>query len=466
MQRRKFLQAGSLAATAMLVQQPFAALANNLAAKKRIALVGTGSRGTGFWGRTVLTDFGDVVEFVALCDINPGRAAYAQKRMGITCPLFVNFDEMMQKVKPELVIVTTMDSTHDEFIIKAMRAGADVITEKPMTTDEYKVQAIRDAEKETGRKVLVGFNYRHGPHMIKVKELLESKRVGKLTSVDFNWYLNVYHGSDYFRRWHAYKSKGGSLWVHKATHHFDLLNWWLNSDPVEVSAYGSLDHYGKNSPIRGLRCRDCEHKSTCKFFYDVTKNEEYMGLYVKNEQYDGYFRDGCVFRQDIDIYDKMSAQIIYANGVTVNYSLTTYSPYEGWRIAFNGMNGRMETWQDIPFQEASAVDQSARHANEMKQDNNVIPGEFHEIMLMDNFTKKHEMLKLPKFRGGHGGGDKRMQERMFRSSTDNPYQIMAGTRDGAMSCLIGIAARKSIEQKRPVRIEELTDIKPMAIRPA
>ena len=59
-------------------------------------------------------------------------------------------------------------------------------------------------------------------------------------------------------------------------------------------------------------------------------------------------RDGCVWSNEIDIYDKMSAQIIYANGVTVNYSLTTYSPYEGWQIAFNGFNGRLETWEDIP----------------------------------------------------------------------------------------------------------------------
>ena len=79
-----------------------------------------------------------------------------------------------------------------------------------------------------------------------------------------------------------------------------------------------------------------------------------VDLYVKNEQHDGYIRDGCVWSNEIDIYDKMSAQIIYANGVTVNYSLTTYSPYEGWQIAFNGMNGRMETWEDIPYLQKTA----------------------------------------------------------------------------------------------------------------
>jgi hypothetical protein len=83
---------------------------------------------------------------------------------------------------------------------------------------------------------------------------------------------------------------------------------------------------------------------------------------------------------------------------------------------------------------------------------------------MDNFKKEHEMIKVPQYAGGHGGGDQRMQNRIFRNPSDNPYSIMAGTRDGAMSVLIGVAARKSIQQKRPVKITELTDLVPKAKR--
>jgi predicted dehydrogenase len=404
------------------------------------------------------------VEFVGLCDINPGRLEFAKNRLGVKCPLFTDFEKMMKTVKPEVVIVTTVDSTHDHFIIRSLQMGADVITEKPMTTDEIKCKAILKAEKRTGKKVTVAFNYRHGPHMMKIKELLAGNRIGKITSVDFNWMLNVYHGADYFRRWHGLMAKSVSLWVHKASHHFDLLNWWLNSEPVEVTAYGSLEHYGKNNPFRGVKCRGCEHKSYCKFYKDITTDEWLNNLYVKNEHHDGYLRDGCVWRKEIDIYDKMSAQIKYANGVTVNYSLTTYSPYEGWRIAFNGFDGRIDTWQDIPYQEAATIDQGQRHSLEMSQDKEAIPGQFRDIIVMDNFSKKHEVVKVPQYAGGHGGGDKRMQNRIFRNQKDNPHNIMADTRDGAMSLLIGVAARKSIEQKRPVRITELTDLIPKSIR--
>ena len=464
MQRRSFIKHSSLASAGLLLSQmPLTSMASP-SGKKRIALVGTGHRGTGFWGKPVVDNFGDIIEFVGLCDINAGRMAFAKQKMGVNCPTFTNFETMMKSVKPEVVIVTTVDATHHQFIIKAMEMGADVITEKPMTTDEEKCEAILAAEKKTGRKVIVAFNYRHGPHMIKIKELLAEKRIGKVTSVDFNWMLNTFHGADYFRRWHGIKAKSGSLWVHKATHHFDLINWWLNSEPVEVTAYGALEHYGKNNSFRGVKCRGCEYQNTCKFYTDITNNEWLNNLYAKNEQYDGYLRDGCVWRNEIDIYDKMSAQIIYANGITVNYSLTTYSPYEGWRITFNGFDGRLESWQDIPYLEQSQTNQEEKHAVEMSQENGALPGQFRDIMVMDNFSKEHQMIKVPQYAGGHGGGDQRMHHRIFRDNSDNPYNILAGTRDGAMACLIGIAARKSIEQKRPVKISELTHLQPMAER--
>ena len=83
---------------------------------------------------------------------------------------------------------------------------------------------------------------------------------------------------------------------------------------------------------------------------------------------------------------------------------------------------------------------------------------------MDIFSKNYEIYTTPKISGGHGGGDLRMQKRIFTNPNDNPHNVMAGTREGAMSILIGIAARKSIQLKRPVKISELTDLMPMAKR--
>lgn len=465
MKRRSFVATTGAAVAASLIPNPMNAFAKR--AKLKVAMVGTGVRGIGFWGNTVIKNYGDDLEFVGLCDVNPGRMELAKSQFAPNASLFTDFDEMLTTTKPELVIVTTVDATHHEFIIKALDNGINVLTEKPLTTDEVKCQDILDAERRSGKKLIVGFNYRYSTLATAIKEQLVSNVAGKITSVDFHWYLNVYHGADYFRRWHGFTEKGGSLWVHKATHHFDLLNWWIDSDPVEVVAFGSLEHYGKNNSFRHTHCRPCPHKGQCKFYWDITKDANLMKLYVENEKHDGYLRDGCVFNEKIDIYDKMSAQIKYANGVVVNYSLTTYSPYEGWRIAFNGMDGRIDSWEDIPWQQGKeGLDQEKRHELEMEQTNAEKAEEFDQIMVMKNFDKQHQLVKVPRVRAGHGGGDKRLHDRIFKDpNAPDPLRHAAGTRDGAMSILIGIAARKSIEAgNQKIRIEDLTDLKPSVKR--
>lgn len=444
MHRRNFLQqsgsliAGSIIADSVLANESLTAPF----AKKRIAMVGTGVRGIGMWGKPVIKEFADQIEFVGLCDINPGRVETAKKAMGLSCPTYTDFDKMMKETKPDKLLVMTVDGTHHEFIIKGMEYGADIITEKPMTIDEQKCQAILDAEKRTGKKVTVTFNYRYSPHRQKIYELLRNDTIGKITSVDFHWYLNTSHGADYFRRWHRLRKNGGSLLVHKATHHFDLLNWWINSEPEQVFAYGALEHYGKNNSFRHTHCRPCPHKKECKFYWDMTKSASLMELYADNEKYDGYHRDGCVWKEDIDIFDKMAVQIKYANKVQVSYSLTAYSPYEGYRIAFNGTKGRIDAWikESQPWEEEA----------------------FDEIQVTANFGKR-EIIRIPNNEAGHGGGDIRLRKQVFTPG-DDPYHQSAGSRDGAMSILIGIAARNSIDTGKPITIADLTSLQPKASR--
>ncbi len=460
--RRNFLQSISMLAASNITTLP--SYGFGLADKKlRVALVGTGIRGTTFWGKRLVEHYDHLLEFVGLSDINPGRLAYAKKFIGVNCDTFTDFEKMIDETAPDLIIVTTKDSTHHEFIIKGLGRNIDVLTEKPLTTDEHKCQAIIDAERKSNKNLIVGFNYRWSPYMTKVKDLLATKSIGKITSVDFHWYLNTYHGASYFRRWHGLRSEGGSLWVHKATHHFDLLNWWIDSDPEEVFAYGDLEHYGSNGPFQGENCRTCPHKSNCKFHWDITKDERMMGLYVDNEKHDGYIRDNCLYRDEINIYDKMSAQIKYANKTVVNYSLTTYSPFEGWRVAFNGTEGRIEAWIDIPYKNNENVDQAALHESEMNQSVDEVIS--HEPIIVHKVWEDFKTVQVGMGREGHGGGDQRLQDKIFVNPNEkDPLKHGAGLRDGVMSILIGIAARKSIESGNPIRIAELSDLEPRAKR--
>jgi predicted dehydrogenase len=151
--RRKFMVTTGTAIAGAMILNPLNAASASFHAntKKRIAIVGTGSRALGMWSKDVQANYADKVEYVGLCDINPGRLAYVKKATGFNCPTFTDFEKMMKEVKPDILIVTTVDSTHHEFIIRGMELGANVITEKPMTTDEQKCEAILETEKKTGR---------------------------------------------------------------------------------------------------------------------------------------------------------------------------------------------------------------------------------------------------------------------------------------------------------------------------
>lgn len=459
--RRNFLTTVSMLAAGAAL--PGNAFGLGKSKKLKVALIGVGIRGVDFWGKRLQNKYSDILEFVGLCDNNSGRLEHGLKFIGVSCPTFSDFEEMVNKTKPDLVIVTTRDSNHHEFIIKGLEMGCDVLSEKPLTTDEKKCQAIIDAEKKSNKNLIVGFNYRWSPYNTKIKELLENGAIGELTSVDFHWYLNTYHGASYFRRWHGLKDEGGTLWVHKSTHHFDLLNWWINSDPQEVFAYGDLEHYGKNGPFRGENCRVCPHKKECEYHWDITKDKFMMDLYANNEKYDGYIRDNCLYRKEIDIYDKMSAQVKYKNNVVVNYSLTTYSPFEGWRVSFNGTKGRIEAWIDIPYQNDISIDQAEAHAMEMDQSGKEVLRV--EPVIVHKLWEDFKTIKVKMERGGHGGGDKRLHDKVFlHPDKKDEFDRAAGLRDGVMSVLIGIAARKSIESGKPIKIEKLTSLKPQITR--
>jgi predicted dehydrogenase len=407
-------------------------------AKRRYALIGTGNRGTTMWGKELLDGWSDHVELVAIVDTNPLRAERARAIIGASAPILTDLDATLAEHRPDLVIVCTPDDTHDEIVVRALEAGADVIVEKPMTTTRGKVARILEAERRTGRRVDVSFNYRFGPTAARIKELLLAGEIGDVLSVDFHWYLDTSHGADYFRRWHAYRARSGSLFVHKATHHFDLLNWYLASDPEKVFAYAGLKVYGRNGPFRGIRCKGCPYASTCHFHIDIAADPFLDALYEDPKAIDGYFRDACVFREDIDVPDTMVAAIRYANGVHVSYSLNTSMPVEGHHIAFNGSLGRIELRQ---------------HEKQPWE----VP-DHDEILLVRSFPGDRppvERIAVPHFPGGHYGGDDRLRDMLFKPGVPDPLGQRAGSRAGAMSVLCGIAALESADSGGPVRLADL-----------
>ncbi len=409
--------------------------------KKSYVFAGASSRAINMFIKDMIRTHKDNCELLGIYDSNIGRARTVGEEYGI--PVFENFEEMVKATKPDRVLVTTVDAFHSDYIIKSLEMGCDVVTEKPMTIDADRCNAILKAEKESGKKVIVTFNYRYSPFMTKIKELISNGTVGDIFSVHFEWLLDrnmdvLAHGTSYFRRWNARMKNSGGLLVHKSTHHFDLVNWWINQNPQEVFAFGKLNLYGKAGSekyangINGENCRNCDFADKCSFRYKMSDFEK--KLYADNEKYDGYYKDGCVYADDIDIYDTMSVNVKYDKGTLLTYSLNATCAYEGWRVCINGSKGRLEAY----------LPESGPEANCGKQ--------FIKFFDLDNNLTEY---KLTFSNAGHYGGDVKLLRDIFVGDREDVYGHCAGTKDGAHSIIIGAAANISIKENRPVKIADI-----------
>ncbi len=442
--------------------------------KKRHAFVGTGGRALSLI-EPLVTTYGARNELVGICDLSPARMAYYNELLvrdlgyhAVPAYTADRFDEMLRAQKPDEVFVCTKDATHHDFIVRALHAGCDVITEKPMTTDADKCRAILEAVQATGRRVRVAFNYRWAPFRTKVKELIASGVVGKIHSVNLEYLLDTHHGADYFRRWHAQIENSGTLLVHKSTHHFDLVNWWLDAIPEQVFAYGGLVFYGKDNAIRRgdekltryPRYTGVPEARDDPFCLDLNESESFRKLYLAGEADSGYLRDRNVFRDGISIPDQMSLNVRYRTGQLLTYSLVCYSPREGMRVSFNGDRGRIEYHEFIGTHMNRAV--SPRSWKVEERPGAEAEGEW--IRVFPHFNSSYE-VPMPEIRAAHGGADEILNAHFYGPAlAADAWGRTAGHEQGAASISIGIAAVRSIQRNLPVNISDVVALKPEATR--
>jgi len=441
--------------------------------QKRFVFVGTGGRALSFVEPLVTTYRGHHT-LVGLCDTSAVRMTYYNRLLAgelgaqaVPAYAAADFDRMLREQRPDVVFVCSVDATHADYIVRALCAGCDVITEKPMTIDAASCRAIFDAVAVTGRNVRVAFNYRWAPYRSRVKELLAAGTIGRVRSVTLEYLLDTNHGADYFRRWHATAAQSGTLLVHKSTHHFDLVNWWLNAIPAQVFAYGNLAFYGRaNAEARGDGRFTCYSRYTGQpdsrddpFRLDLTASEPFRQLYLAAEAETGYVRDRNVFRDGIDVPDQMSLNVRYRTGELLTYSLTCFSPREGMRVAFNGDRGRLEYHEFTGTHMNRAV-----RAKDFKND--TVPGAEAEgewIRVYPHFQSSY-LVPVVAATGPHGGADAALCEAFFSPDAPavDPLGRLAGHEQGAASILVGIAGVESIRRNQPVDVVDLVSLRPDA----
>ncbi|MFC4066442.1 Gfo/Idh/MocA family protein [Actinoplanes subglobosus] len=412
---------------------------------RRYAIVGLGHRAQ-LYIDALSGEWSDTGRIVAFCDTNRTRMAYHNSRIPAPVPVFHPDRYAEVLALADAVVITTVDARHADYVCAALDAGVDVIVEKPLTVDAEGCRRIAAAAEHGTARLIVTFNYRYSPRNSAVRQLLADDRIGRVTSVHFEWLLDTIHGADYFRRWHREKVNSGGLLVHKSTHHFDLVNWWLGSHPESVFAQAGLRFYGPAGSPRPERSHGAPGLGADPFLLDMTADPRLKALYLDAEHEDGYIRDRDVFGAGIDIDDTMSVLVSYADRTTMTYSLTAYSPWEGYRVAFNGTRGRIEL--EVCEREWTpphgAVDPSALADT----------GGFERLTVQEHWQKAEE-VPIVNGDGGHGGGDRLLLDDVFRGPGDDPLARQAGYRDGIRSVLTGVAADRSARTGLPVKLSDL-----------
>ena len=436
--------------------------------RRRYAVAGTGHRAW-MYIEAILGQHSEVAQLVAWCEPNPGRMDFYDEQVaaaadGPTEPLARylpdDLEQMIAEQRVDVVVVTSPDYTHAGLVSRALAAGADVVVEKPLTIDPAGCRAITGAVAQTGRDVVMTFNYRYAPRNSALKEVISSGEIGTVTSVHFEWALDTVHGADYFRRWHREKKNSGGLLIHKASHHFDLVNWWLADTPVRVYASGALRFYGADAaasrgmgprPDRGTGHRDDP------WALDLTADPRLKRLYLDSEHYDGYLRDRDVFAPGITIEDNMSVLVDYRSGATMSYSLNAHSPWEGYRVTVNGTAGRAEL--DVVERGSVEFDEFGRSILDPSATPDAWAGDtlrpFGDRLLVQKHWGRATSYPIAVGAGGHGGGEAILLSDVFRGVGPDPLGRRAGYADGLRAVAVGIAANASMATGQPVQVADL-----------
>lgn len=396
----------------------------------RIAVVGCGLRIVAF-AKALTETYNEHHTIVGLMDTDPGKMAGFAKRTKLeNVPQFTDFDTMCAEVRPDMVIIGTIDTFHADYIIRALDKKIGVISEKPLCTTQEQCLAIREACRRNPEVFAVtSHNSRYRPVARTLKKVLDSGVIGEVQSVEYRELLDRIHGKSYFRRWNSRRKFSNGLQLHKSSHHFDKLNFLLDSHAVEVCATGSLVAYGADVPheFEGTRCCECPHKDECPDFFAYDES-----LYDRN----AYTPDMCIWSKEIDIEDNFSATIKFANGVLAAYTLCAYADYEGEVINIQGTKGRVEARQ-------LSYSSSADDLHNMKST-------MEESIRIFRFGQPVEEVPIIRGFGSHGGADAHIFSELFAVP---PAATLPGIEDGIQAVLTGAAIVKSMQSRQPESVQ-------------
>lgn len=178
------------------------------------------------------------LEIVAVCDVNKEKMQFFAEKQSLDCALYIDFKEMLQKEKPELVAIATDSGSHAEIAKTAIRAGVNLIIEKPISLSLCDAREIIELAKQHSVKVCACHQNRFNTAVQKARAALDAGRFGKLShgAITVRWSRGkaYYDQADWRGTW---QGDGGTL-MNQCIHGFDLLRWFFGDEIDEV--YGTI----------------------------------------------------------------------------------------------------------------------------------------------------------------------------------------------------------------------------------
>ena len=419
-----------------------------------IAIIGCGSRGIDSYGN-LFNSAKERWNIVSLCDINEKQLSIAKEKMGVADNCFISEDEFFEKKRADLLVVATQDRDHTRMCLKGLQLGYDILLEKPISPIKEELDALIEAQKKYGGKVMVCHVLRYSPVFRKIKEVLDSQKLGRLIGVESLEQVGFWHQAHSYVRGNWRKEEDTSpMLMAKCCHDLDLLQYYIGSKCKQVYSVGDLTFFNEENKPDGAaeRCQDCKYNQSCIYSAE--------NLYVGRWKAQGSPNDAwpfnvvdrsfpiteeslrkayettpygrCVFSCDNNVVDYQSVVMTFENGVHATHTMTAYTEWSGRKMTFHCTHGSIE------FDEANHQLRIFTFGKELE--------EYDPRELIKELRSKTKFF-------GHGGSELVMLDELYNilCGDDNSRTTLENSVE---SHLIAIAAEESRKQGRIINIHD------------
>lgn len=246
MHRRSFVKKSALLSSGLLVgNQVLAGLYSDEIIN--VAMIGCGDRGKGVL--SVIKSMPDKYSIKAYCDLLDFRLKEAEKYVPANAKAAKDYHQILDDKTIDAVFIATPLSEHFHIAKDAVLAGKHVYLEKTMTYNITQALELKKIVKLHPKQIFqVGYQYRYSPLYFKVKDMIQSGYLGKVSQIDCRWDRNgnwrrAVSDPSLERKinWRMYKEYSGGLAAELLSHQIDFINWAFETQPTEIMGSGGID---------------------------------------------------------------------------------------------------------------------------------------------------------------------------------------------------------------------------------